>query len=335
MQIKILIVAPAWVGDMVMGQTLLKELKKKHKDVVIDILVNAWAKDVALRMPEVNQVFINPFKHGEFGLVKRIKLGLELRKNKYDQIFVLPNSWKSAIIPFFAGGIKRTGFVGESRYGLLNDIYKLDKQALPKMIDRFCALANHGKAVKDISYPEFRVDIANQTATLKHLGLNKNKPIVCFAPGAEFGPAKRWPTTHFAKLADLLTSKGYQIFVVGSNKEDDLANEIMQLAKENKDIHNLCGKTSLIDVIDIMGCCHSIVSNDSGLMHVAAAVNKAKLIAVYGSSSPIFTPPLSDKADILQIKLDCSPCFKRTCKFGHYDCLTSITPQMVLECIEK
>ena len=326
---KILIVAPSWVGDMVMSQTLLKMLKLKYGvNCQIDVLVNQWALDVVKRMPEVNQVHINPFKHGEFALFKRIKLGLNLRAERYNQCFVLPNSLKSALVPFFANIRQRTGFVGEMRYGLLNDTYKLDKLALPLMIERFCALDNFGKKPESILFPSFSIDQHNQTAALKNLGLSLSKPVICICPAAEYGPAKRWPTAHFAKLASLLQLQNYQVWIMGSAKDQAIAEEIMQQSSVTQDLHNLCGRTNLVEVIDLLACAKAVVSNDSGLMHVACAVN-VPVIAIYGSSSPGFTPPLSTKSRIQQIYLDCAPCFARTCKFGHYNCLQGISPEMI------
>ncbi len=327
---KILIIAPSWVGDMVMSQTLLKMLKLKHgASCQIDVLVNHWALDVVKRMPEVNQVHINPFKHGEFGLWKRIKLGFSLRAKHYDQCFVLPNSLKSALVPFFAGIRKRTGFVGEMRYGLLNDTYKLDKMALPLMIERFCALDNFGKKPESILFPSFSIDKQNQVSALNNLGLSLTKPVICICPAAEYGPAKRWPTLHFAKLASLLQQQNYQVWIMGSAKDQGIAEEILQQASVKHDLHSLCGRTNLVEVIDLLVCAKSVVSNDSGLMHVACAVN-VPVIAIYGSSSPGFTPPLSTKSRIQQIDLECAPCFARTCKFGHYNCLQGISPEQVL-----
>lgn len=332
---KILIVAPAWVGDMVMGQTLLKLLKRQYGDnCQIDVLVNDWAKDVAKRMPEVARVFLNPFKHGEFGLVNRIKLGLSLRKEKYDQTFVLPNSLKSAFIPFFAGIKRRTGFVGEMRYGLLNDVYKLDKHALPLMIDRFCALANNGHKPTKIDYPEFSIDKDNQNTILNQFGLTLDKPIVCICPAAEYGPAKRWPTKHFADLANMLDIHGYQTWIMGSVKDQEIADEIIAFSSGVASLTNLCGKTNLVDVFDILAMAKTVVSNDSGLMHIACAVG-APVVALYGSSSPDFTPPLAYNASILKIDIECAPCFERTCKFAHYNCLWGITPQAVFDNIIK
>lgn len=326
---KILIVAPSWVGDMVMSQTLLKQLKAKYNDeVIIDVLVNDWAKDVAKRMPEVNDVLINPFKHGECSLTKRIKLGRELRKRNYTQSFVLPNSLKSAFVPFFARIPKRTGFIGEMRYGLLNDYYKLDKLALPLMIDRFCALVNDGNKPSDIEYPHFQINHDRQKVICQELNLDTAKPIVCLCPAAEYGQAKRWPASYFANLTDKLQNAGYQVWLMGSNKDTEITNSIVNYAKEKHSLVDLAGKTNLVDVIDLLALAKCIVSNDSGLMHVACAVN-VPVVAIYGSSSPSFTPPLNKNAVILKTDIECSPCFERTCKFGHYKCLTQISVEDV------
>ena len=327
---KVLIVGPAWVGDMVMSQTLFKHLKQQYKErLQLEVLANAWASDMLMRMPEVNKIIANPFQHGEFSLLKRISCGLNLRKEAYDQVFILPNSLKSAIIPFFAKIKRRTGFVGEMRYGLINDIYKLDKHELPLMIDRFCALANNGKKPENILYPEFKIDIVNQNMLIDKFRINSNKPIIAFCPAAEYGQAKRWPPVHFAALADKLINSGYQILIFGSNKDTDIAKQIIELCSAGDNIIDLCGKTSLTNAIDLLAKSQYVISNDSGLMHIAAAVG-ANIIAVYGSSSPNFTPPLSKHAQIVQLNLSCSPCFERTCQFGHYNCLTQITPSMIL-----
>lgn len=325
---KFLIVAPSWVGDMVMSQTLLYEIKQQHGVTCrIDVLVNAWASDIVKRMPEVTCVIPNPFKHGELKLWQRFKLGLSLRKAGYTQAYVLPNSFKSALIPFFAAIPRRSGWLGEWRYGLLNDYYQLNKLALPLMIDRFSALAHKGHKPAQIRWPRFMVDKLKQEQILQQLGLNLARPVIALCPGAEFGPAKRWPTSHFADLAIDLQQQGYQLWLLGSEKDLLLANEIMALAKQ-EDMHNLCGRTNLAAVVDLFACAKVVVSNDSGLMHIACAVS-VPVVAIYGSSSPDFTPPLAQQAQICQINLACSPCFQRQCKFGHYDCLYQISPLMI------
>jgi heptosyltransferase-2 len=328
---KILVVAPSWIGDMVMSQTLLKLLKAQyHDNCQIDVLVNDWARDVAMRMPEVTKVHLNPFKHGELALGQRIALGRRLRHEHYDQAFVLPNSWKSALIPFMAAIKRRTGFIGEVRYGLLNDFYRLDKQALPLMVDRFCALANHGQKPSSIPYPQFTIQPAAQHELVANLQLDLTKPLVCLCPAAEYGPAKRWPTASFAKLSQLLIAAGFQVWLMGSAKDRAISQEIVAKATPQPDLIDLCGKTSLVAAFDLLALAKVVVTNDSGLMHVACAVG-TKVVAIYGSSSPNFTPPLSDQARILQLEgLSCAPCFARTCKFGHYNCLTGISEELVV-----
>jgi len=326
---KILIIAPAWIGDMVMSQSLLKLLYQQHaKQLTIDVFANNWASGLLSRMSEVHDIIINPFVHGKLDLLGRIKVGFQLRKNFYDQVFILPNSFKSAITPLFASIKTRTGFVGEGRYPLLNDVYKLDQKQLPLMVDRFCALANQGKKVEAIEWPQLMVDIDNQQHLLQKFGLNSEEPLVAFCPAAEYGPSKRWLPEHFAQLSDSLTQNGYTVMLFGSDKDIAISTTIINLVKNKRRIIDLCGKTSLIDAVDLLAKSKYVVTNDSGLMHIAAAVG-TQVIAVYGSSSPDFTPPLSNSAQILRIKLDCSPCFARTCRFDHYNCLRFITPAMV------
>lgn len=326
---KILVIAPSWVGDLIMSQTLFKLLKTQHgENLELDVFANSWTIDILSRMPEVKNIIQNPFVHKKFDLLKRIQLGYSLRKHQYDQVFVLPNSFKSVIVPFFAKIKKRTGFVGEFRYYLLNDIYKLDKEALPRMIDRFCALANNGSKPYKINNPRLESDIQNRYELIEKFAINTDKKLIAFCPAAEYGPAKRWPPEYFAKLANMLIEEGYAILILGSPKDLKLGNDILAQTKEDANITNLCGETSLADTIDLLTLCSNVVTNDSGLMHVASAVN-TNVIAIYGSSSPSFTPPLSEKAQIVNIALECSPCFQRTCRYGHYNCLRLITPDVI------
>ncbi len=329
MSYKILIVAPAWVGDTVMSQTLFKLLKTKYGDnLILDIFANQWASGLLSRMPEISSVIINPFGHGKLELIKRIKVGISLRHKEYNEVIVLPNSIKSAIVPFFARISLRTGFVGEGRYLLLNQVYKLDKTKLPLMIDRFCALGNNGKKPDLMQWPELTRDNENQKRLIDKFSIDSTKTIIAFCPAAEYGPAKRWFPEHFAALADKLDN--CEIIILGSHKDVEISDKIMQLAKNKAHLHDICGKTNLLDAIDLLAAAKSVVTNDSGLMHIACAVGTS-VIALFGSSSPSFTPPLSKNAQIIQVDLECSPCFQRACRFGHYNCLKFITPEMVIK----
>lgn len=321
-----LIIAPSWVGDAVMSQVLLFFLKEKNLD--IDVLAPEWVAPVYERMSEVHHVVKHSFGHGTLQIHNRFLLGKSLR-GKYALSFVLPNSFKSALVPFFAKIPKRVGFTGEARFGLLNHRFALNKSALPKMAERFLYL---GSAIdSQLNCQHFRpphLKAHHSHSLLQKLNLNlPAQGVVIFCPGAEFGPAKRWSAQNFGTLATMLRQYGFAIWLVGSSKDFAIAQEIAQMAPF---VQNLCGKTSLGDAINLIHLARLIISNDSGLMHIAAALNKAQ-IALYGSSSPDFTPPLNAQAHILKIPISCSPCFQRQCPFQHYDCLNKITPQMVFE----
>ncbi|MCP1772317.1 heptosyltransferase-2 [Neisseria perflava] len=327
---KILIISPSWIGDCVMTQPLYRRLHELNPGCTINVFAPKWSMAVFERMPEINEIFENPFGHGALDLKKRWRVGRELGKRGYDQVIVLPGSLKSAVIAFATGIKQRTGYVGESRYILLNDIRKLDKAALPLMVDRYTALAYPTQAAFNghSDNPLFKIDPASQQAALAKHGLNTAQPVLAFCPGAEFGPAKRWPTRHFAELGRRYLAQGWQIWLFGSQKDFATAEEIN--VKTGNQCRNLCGQTSLSEAIDLLACAETVVCNDSGLMHLAAALDR-KLVAVYGSSSPDHTPPLSSKAKIVSLHLECSPCFKRECPLGHTDCLNKLTPQMVDE----
>ncbi|HEX6733930.1 MAG TPA: lipopolysaccharide heptosyltransferase II [Azonexus sp.] len=331
---KALIVAPAWIGDTIMAQPLFARLRAQHPGLQIDALAPRWVAPVLQRMDDITDVVDNPFGHGQVSLKARWRLGRELAARGYDAAYILPNSLKSALVPFLAGIPRRVGFTGEARYGLINVRHTLDKTALPLMIERFMQLAEAPGAPlpKPIAHPRIRSSAADQARTLSELGLERPPHVVAFCPGAEYGPAKRWPAAHFATLAKALAARGNAVWLFGSPKDHAVAEKICQLAPGC--CRNLCGATSLGQAVDLLAMADMVVCNDSGLMHVAAALDRP-IVALYGSSSPGFTPPLSEQADILSLKLECSPCFERQCPLGHLDCLNKLLPEQVLAAVLK
>lgn len=325
---KILIVAPSWVGDAMLMQPMLMRLQQRHADCQIDVLAPPWCAGLLHAMPEVRQVITNPFGHGALQLGARYQLGKQLRAAQYDQAIVLPNSLKSALVTFFARIPLRTGFVGEARYGVLNDARKLDKSVLPLMVERFAALAEAKDAAipRPLANPKLLVSDTQRNASLQKLDLVLSDKIAVFCPGAEYGEAKRWPAAYYAELAQRLVADGYVVWLIGSGKDYAVANEIQHFSSEV--CVNLCGKTDLSDALALLACATLVVSNDSGLMHLAAAQDKP-LLALFGSSSPQFTPPLSAHARVIKIDIACSPCFKRICPLGHFNCMMQLTPDLV------
>lgn len=325
---KILVIAPSWVGDMVMAQSLFITLKKLHSDCQIDVIAPPWTLALTEAMPEVSKTFVMPVTRGKLGLMERIKLGQSLRSEQYDQAILLPNTWKSALTPFFANIPKRTGYVGECRWGLLNDIRRLDKSVLTKTVQRFVALAYpENNSVPPCPAPLLVVSPEKQQALIQQYALKTEQNILALCAGAEYGEAKRWSAEYYAEVAKQKLNEGWQVWLFGSAKDKAISDRINQLA--NQQCLDFCGKTSISEAVELLSLVDAVVSNDSGLMHVASALNK-KLIAIYGSSDPNFTPPLSDNAKIITLGLDCSPCFKRECPLGHTRCLTEIKPERVL-----
>ncbi|MDD1793602.1 lipopolysaccharide heptosyltransferase II [Enterovibrio makurazakiensis] len=333
---KILIIGPSWVGDMVMSQSLYKRLKDHHPDALIDVLAPAWCKPIIERMPEIHHAIEMPVGHGQFNLSERWNLGKSLREEHYDHAYVLPNSAKSALIPLFAKIPKRTGWKGELRFGLLNDL-RPDRKVFQYMVERYVALAHTKQAmlsevdIESVSNPALNVDKENQAACLQRFGIASHSPIIGLCPGAEFGPAKRWPEQHYAYIAKQLIAEGNQVCLFGGPKDKAVTESIVSALSEHQKsmCFDLAGETSLVDAVDLLAACHTVFSNDSGLMHVAAAVN-SNIVAIYGSSSPMYTPPLSDKVRIVNTDIKCRPCFKRECPLGHLDCLNKLMPQQVL-----
>ncbi|MBI3903250.1 MAG: lipopolysaccharide heptosyltransferase II [Nitrosomonadales bacterium] len=331
---KILVIAPSWVGDCMLMQPMLARLKQRHPGVQIDVLAPPWTVELLRQMPEVNEVIVNPFPHGALQILARRSLSKQLRNANYDQAVVLPNSLKSALVPWFADIPLRTGYTGEMRYGLLNDARKLDKHKLPLMVERFAQLAEapNGNIQRPLPHPRLQVTTGQRLHVLDKLHLALSQPVAIFCPGAEYGPAKRWPIPYFAELAQTLRAQGYAIWLIGSPKDKEIADKIVALG--NAECRNLCGATDLADAIALLSCADLVVSNDSGLMHLAAALDRP-MLALFGSSSPQFTPPLSDRARVLKLDLPCSPCFKRECPLVHFNCMKQLTPDQVAKYIPQ
>jgi len=325
---KTLIIGPSWVGDMVMAQALFKAIKLRYPQTRIDVLAPQWSSSLTARMPEISASIPMALKHGEFGFSERRKLAKKLESEHYQRCFVLPNSWKSALIPFLAKIPNRIGWRGEWRYGLLNDVRVLDKQRYPLMVERYLALANEKDAPIPSIRPSLVAEKQNTELALSKYELTLDKPILVLCPGAEFGPSKRWPEEHYAAFANSYILKGWQVWIFGSAKDTEVAKKI-QAQTQNQAI-DLTGRTSLGDAIDLMSLAKLVLTNDSGLMHIAAALD-VPLVAAYGSTSPGFTPPLGDKVKILQEKIACSPCFKRTCPLQHHQCMQRLSVDTALQ----
>ncbi len=331
---KILVIAPSWIGDCVMAQPSLALLRQQYPDATIHVFAPKWSLPVLKRMPEVDEVLENPFGHGELKLLKRMRLGRMLGKQGFTRALILPNSMKSALVPYFAKIPIRTGFVGEMRYHLINDIRVLNEVKLPKMVDRYTSLSYPATQSLPINspMPVLTVDSQSQAASVEKFSLNLERPIVSICPGAEYGIAKRWPVKHFAQVVRQCVEKGWQVWYFGSHKDAPIAQEITELSGGLG--INLCGKTKLDEAVDLLALSNVVLCNDSGLMHIAAALQRP-IVVIYGSSSSDHTPPLSECVEILSLNLECSPCFERECPLGHMRCLEDLSYELVFDAINK
>ena len=332
---RILIVGPTWLGDMVLAQSLFKALYRVA-GTVIDVLAPAPFGPLLSRMPEVGNHIESPFHPGKLDLRVRHRLGRNLSVRGYNQAIILPNSWKSALTPFWARIPMRTGYVGEQRWGLVNDIRKLDKSKLSMTVQRFAALAGpEGAADIDIEQirPRLESPPPAQQSTAGQFGVTvAGQPVLVLCPGAQYGPAKRWPAEYFAQIALSRLNRGWQVCILGSNADAVIAADINGRCGDR--CVDLTARTSIDQAMDIMGLATVIVSNDSGLMHVAAALGKP-LVAIFGSTDPAHTPPLSTNSKIEYLGLSCSPCFERECPLQHLNCLTGLTPDGILHAMDE
>jgi heptosyltransferase-2 len=281
-------------------------------------------------MPEVNRALTKPIGHGEPALGRRWKMSRALRADAYSQAILLPNSFKSALIPFFAGIPRRTGWRGEMRYGLLNDLRKLDAGLLPLMVQQFAALGMDKGAVLPAHLPPPRLVVDTPQALLcqKKFGLSESRPLLALCPGAEFGSAKRWPLEYYAELASTYLQQGWQVVLFGSDKDREVTAAIARIAGDSANCFDLAGKTQLAEAVDMLSLADAVVSNDSGLMHIAAALSRP-LVVIYGATSPGFTPPLNENSSIVVNDIDCAPCFQRECPLGHHRCMRDTPAALV------
>lgn len=327
---RILVAGPNWIGDLVIADTLFKLLKRAEPATPIDLLAPAWALPLAARMAEIERAIATPGGHGQLALAARIRLARRLRKNGYTRVYVLPRSAKAALLPWLARVPRRAGYRGEARHGLINDMRRVNP-AHHSVAERYAALAftpDTGLPA-ELPRPELTSTEAQRVAALERLEISATSAPVVLAPGAEYGPAKRWPIEKFALLAERLAAAGRAVWVLGSAKERGLGETIRAHAPAAR---NLAGETTLPEAVDLLATASVVVTNDSGLMHIAAAVG-TPLVAIYGSSSPRYTPPTSAHAKIIYRALPCSPCFERVCPLGHTNCLRAIGVDEVLAAV--
>lgn len=337
-RLRTLVIAPNWIGDAVMAQPLLALIRQLDPSGTIDVLAPAHVAPVFEAMAEVAQVKRAPHAHGRLQMGERFRVARALRRERYDRCYLLPNSLKSALIPWLAGIPRRIGHRGEARYLLVNQIHEPRGVGhdRPPMVEFYAQLAFDPRhpLPTAVAAPALVRHPEREAAVRVRHGIGPDTPLVVMCPGAEYGPAKRWPTRHFASLAALVAAEWPEAMVVllGSAKERAIATEITALS--GQPLKNLCGETSLPDALALVAQASGVVSNDSGLMHVAAAFGRPQ-VAVFGSSDPRHTPPRSPRARVEWLHLECSPCFQRECPLKHLNCLNRIAPTSVFEALRQ
>ena len=331
----ILIIGPAWVGDMVMAHGLFLWLKKHHPHCNIDVLSMPWCLPILQRMPEIHNVIQSPFQHKRLQLASRIQMA-KLLRNQYDTAILLRNSLKSALIPFIAKIPQRIGWKKEGRGLLLTDTRTLDPHKHTQMLQKFIALAAEPGITlpEDLSpfFPKLSIDPISIQKTLNTFSIEKHTPAIALCPGAEFGSAKRWPAEHYATVAKHYLKQGFQVWLLGSQKDSVVTQQINNLC--NNQCCDFAGKTNLLQAMDLISLSHTVVSNDSGLMHIAAALQKP-LVAIYGSTPEYFAPPLSKHAISVYLDLPCRPCKQRECPLQHHQCMQNLKPNQVIQAITQ
>ena len=311
-----------------MAGALLQRIQELHPDASIEVVVMPGLADIAHRLPGVVRVHELAVGHGELGLTVTWSLARKLKSRNFSIAIVLRNNFKSALLPWMASIPRRVGWLGESRYGILNDWRRLDEQAMPLMIQRYVALAYPAGCTSDMKplpLPRLLSNELRRASVVSGLDLDYETPVVALVPGAEYGPAKRWPVGHFVAVGLKMRQLGYQVWVFGSSAETEICESVADRAGGV----SLAGRTSLADVVDLISGVHGVVVNDSGIMHVAAALGRPT-VGIFGSTSPDHTPPIGESAEVVSIDLECRPCFARHCPLGHMQCMKGIEPDRVI-----
>jgi heptosyltransferase-2 len=327
-----LVISPNWIGDAVMAQPLLRLLKQAHPEREIDVLAPPQVVPVWKRIQEADHIMVTPFRHRALQLGERLKTASQLRERGYHDAYVLPNTLKYALIPWLARIPRRVGYKGEMRYGMVNVMHH-DDTPPRSMVPFYAALAREPELPLpgQLARPSLVVAGEETETVAKRLGIALDRPLVAFAPGAEFGIAKRWPPAHYAQLAARVaeTLPGVQIALMGSPNDRETCDVVQsQAGPAAGAILNLAGQTSLDDAIALLAQARAVVANDSGLLHIASALNRP-VVALYGSTDPNYAPPLSDMARTVSLRLECSPCRKRECPLGHHDCMNKMSVDRV------
>jgi heptosyltransferase II len=329
-----LVISPNWIGDAVMAQPLLQLLRAQHPQRAIDVLAPPSVAPVWRAMAQVDSVLETPFRHGALQLRERWRYAQVLRRRGYVDAYVLPNTLKYALIPWLAGIARRVGYKGEMRHGLINVMHH-DELPPRAMVPFYAALA-HTPALRAAAAPRPVMQASEQqfNAACDRIGLARDGAVVAFAPGAEFGAAKRWPAAHFAALAASIVQSApdVRIVLLGSPKDKPVCDEIVAIAGAAR-VHNLAGSTRLDEAIALIARAHAVVANDSGLLHIASALNRP-VVALYGPTDPDHAPPFSDIAHALSLRLACSPCRQRECPLGHQDCMQKMGTDVVWKVLE-
>jgi heptosyltransferase-2 len=331
-QPRTLVISPNWIGDAVMAQPLLALLKERQPERPIDILTPPSVAPVWHAMAEVSEVLETPFRHRALQLSERWKYARVLRRRGYADAYVLPNTIKYALIPWLAGVPRRVGYKGEMRYGLVNVMHH-DDAGGRSMVPFYAALANDPDQPPPtgLARPRLCVNEDQVAGVCGRVGIGAGRTLVVFAPGAEYGAAKRWPPRYFGELARAISEAEpkAQLALLGSPKDRATCDEVVAHAGEaGRYILNLAGQTRLPEAVAIIARSTAVVSNDSGLLHIAAALNR-KVIGLYGSTNPDYAPPLAEVARSLSLRLACSPCRQRECPLGHHNCMEQMGAEIV------
>ena len=317
---------------MVMAHCLFQTLKSRQANPAITLAAPPATARLAHRMPEIDEIVETPFQHGRLHMTDRFRIGRSLRGHRFDQAIILPGSLKAALLPFFAKIPVRTGYRGESRWGLINDLRSRPSTKEDPMAARFVqlGLAANAPAVSTYPHPRLTSRPDNVQKVFQRIGKSiASAPAIAICPGAEFGPAKRWPEHHFAAVADHFLTQGWQVWLLGGERDRTVAQTIIENCHKPEHCVDLTGRTHIEEAIDLLAHARAAVSNDSGLMHVAAATG-TPVVGIFGASSEHHTPPLGPAAATVSQPLACRPCFARQCPLGHKQCLETLEPDRVI-----
>jgi len=333
---KIIIRSTNWVGDAVLTTPAVRAIRENFPEARIALLAKPWVAPVFHNNPHLDKILVYESEGRHRGWLGKARLVRELRRQRFQLAVLFQNAFEAAFLVYMAGVPIRIGYDSDCRGALLTRRIPVDQDRVGSHHIEYYLGILQGASLRPgdrkLTLELSDIERARAEEILKENQISPSRPLVVINPGATFGSSKRWPLERYAALGDRIRAAwGAQIVILGGPGERTVGRQISALM--NRGCINLCGRTSLREAAALIEKCELFVTNDSGLMHVAAAFD-IPLIAIFGSTDPAATGPTNPRSRIVQVPASCSPCLKRECPEDHR-CMNEISVDQVYEAVEN